>query len=547
MADDRRCAETDYIVVGAGAAGCVVAARLAERGNSVMLLEAGGRDASPLFSIPGLGFMVSLDPRYNWMFKSDPVVDLDDRELTLLQGRVLGGSSSINGMMYNRGNPAEYGLWRELGCEGWGYEEVVPFFERAEAAIAGRAVGDEPLALPLFDSDLPIFRAFLDAAAARGFEVLDDLTAQCREGFGYYRSNIRGGRRMSAARAYLPSALRSGRLRLWMGALVARVVVEKGVATGVEVVERGRVTCIRARREVVLCGGAIKSPQLLLLSGIGPAVQLKPLGIDPIADSPLVGEGLQNHPCYRMLFSCREPASAYRYARPGRAALEGLRYLLTRRGALSRTVYGAGGYIRSTPDVEIPDIQIVLTAALMPPVTGARPRLLKMLPRQHGFTAVVYQGTPYSRGSVSLRSADPLASPRIDTQYFSDRRDIDTLITGMRYVRDIVRMPALASLGVEEMAPGSAVASEAELTRAIRAAAGTAYHQSGSCAMGDHPNAVVDPQLRVRGVEGLRVADASVIPRILNAGLHGPTLMIGEKAAELICPTDGHAWRKTAA
>lgn len=528
--------DADFIVIGAGTAGCVIAARLAEHGLRVILLEAGDEDAGPLFRIPGLGFMVSLDPACNWNFETEPLAALNDRRLTIFQGKVVGGSSSINGMMYNRGSPAEFDLWRQNGCAGWAYEEIEPCFARAEARLGiPGASGCETSARPGAHPDtLAIYAAFLEAARERGYPGGIDVTSGSREGFGLFRTNICGGRRISAACAYLRPAMKTGRLDLRTRSRVRRILIDNGVAVGVEISSRGTIETLRASREVVLCAGGIKSPQLLMLSGIGPGDHLRAFGIPVLADSPLVGANFQNHASYRMQFACKAPVTAYSATRPLRAMREALRYGISRSGALSQTIFGAGGYLKSDPRLEVPDLQVVLGGGLSPPFAGGKPNLFKLLPKREGFTAIIYQGTPFSIGRVSLRSPDPGDPPRIDANYFTDHRDIEVLSEGIRRLRRIATAPALARLGVEEITPGPAVRSTAEFEASIRRDAGTVHHPSGTCAMGGHPDSVVDPQLRVRGVRRLRVADASVIPRLLNGGLHGPCLMIGEKAADLI-------------
>lgn len=529
----------DYLVVGSGAAGAVVAARLSEDPDvSVMLLEAGGRNDSLLLRLPGLGFAAANHPRFNWSFRADPVPGMENRELTWLQGRVLGGSSSINGMIYTRGHSREYDIWRQMGCTGWAFEDLLPYFRRSEANERGDGPwhgGAGPLHVRRARPDLPICDAFLAAAAEDGFPVLDDLNTDAGEGFALYDINAGRGRRMSAAAAYLEPAAGRPNLLVRTGALVLRVLFEGRRASGVEASIGGRQVRIAARRGVVLSAGAIKTPQLLMLSGIGPAGALSSHGIPVIHDAPNVGRNLQNHACYRLQYLCNASVSASRHLRPHNAAAAALRYALFRSGPLAETYAVAGGYFRTDPALEVPDAQVVLLSALGPARTGgATFRIRDLLPDRHGFGLTVYQGSPLSRGAVSLRSADPFDQPRIEAGYFSDPRDMEVLLKAVKRMRGMMRRPAMAKYIDRELLPGEAVSDARSLEADIRRNGATAYHQCGTCAMGPRDDSVVDPELRVRGVENLRVADASIIPRIPNAALHAPVIMIGEKAAALI-------------
>ena len=525
----------DYVVVGAGAAGSVVAARLSENPSArVLLIEAGGSDANPLFRLPGLGFAAGAIARYNWNFETQPIPDLGGRRLTLLQGKVMGGSSSMNGMVYSRGHSSEYDAWAAMGCEGWGFEDLRPFFLKSEANFRGAGPwhGDDgPMRLRRANPELPICDAFLDAARASGMPVVDDLNANHPEALGWYDVNIDRGLRHSAARAYLHPVRRRKNLTILRNAQVLRVVQTHGRATGVEVLRRGRVENIRATGEVVLCGGAIMSPILLLRSGIGPANELQEMGIDVRVDATQVGANLQNHPCYRPQWHCSAPVTARNHVSFAGAARAGLSYLFARKGVLAESFASVGGFFRSDPSLDLADMQVVFLSALPP--GGAR-TVLELLPRQQGFGLTIYQGTPYSRGRVSLASPDPLEAPRIDSGYFSDPRDIHILARGVERMRDIMRQPEIARFINAELAPGPDVKTHDDLVAAIRREAGTSYHQCGTCAMGDNEGSVLDLRLRVRGVEGLRVADNSVMPRLPNAALHAPALMIGEKAAAMI-------------
>jgi len=525
----------DYIVVGSGAAGSVVAARLSEDPSlRVLVIEAGGSDANPLFRIPGLGFAAGAVARHNWNFATEGIAALNGRAMTLLQGRVLGGSSSMNGMVYTRGHRAEYDRWADMGCTGWGFDDLLPHFRRSEAnwrAPSQDHGSQGPIRLRRAAPDLPICDAFLAGADQAGIAVVDDLNADHHEGLGWYDVNIDRGLRLSAPRAYLLPHLGRPNLGLRTGVQVTRILLDGQRAIGVAGLAQGQPVTFRATREVILSGGAIMSPVLLMLSGIGPADDLARHGIAVVADSPGVGGNFQNHPCYRPQWLCSAPVTARRHVTPLGALRAGLRYALNRSGPLAESFASAGGFFKSDPSLERADMQVVMLSAL-PPGGGARIR--DLLPREHGFGFTIYQGTPYSRGRVSLRSADPLEPPRIDTGYFSDPRDLPILAAGVERIREIVRQPAMARYVARELAPGPDVTTREDLIAAIRAGAGTSYHQCGTCAFGPGAEAPLDLRLRVRGVQGLRVADTSVMPVLPNAALHAPTMMIGEKAAEMI-------------
>lgn len=534
--------EADYVVVGSGAGGSVVAGRLAERNASVIVLEAGGDDRRLIYKIPGIGFLASFEQSSNWGFATEPVAALGGRSLVLLQGRIVGGSSSINGMVYTRGHPSEYDLWRQMGCEGWAFRDVLPYFKKLEARQGGSDAwhGREgPVSLKRSRGNSAITDMLAGAFARAGVPTVEDFDDGCCEGYGYFDANIDRGRRVSAATAYLRPQIRRGRLRLVTGALAGRIVFEDGRARGVEFRQDGRTRVVRARRGVVLAAGAIKTPQLLMLSGIGPGEELARHGIALRHDAALVGRNFQNHPSFRIEYAIRRPVTNFRFASPLRSAMEGLKYLIARRGVLAETFVPAGGIMKSRPELEIADTQFVVAAALIPKLAPGRHGIRAFMPRRDGFTFTLYQGTPSSRGRVTLRSADPADAPVIDAGYLSDERDLDVLTDAIGRLRSVLAGSDFA-VDLEELAPGSGVRSREELSQAIRAGLGNSYHQSGTCAMGGE-GAVCDPRLRVRGVEGLRIADASVIPALPNTALHGPVMMIGEKAAAMIAEDDGLA------
>ena len=534
----------DYIVVGAGAAGCVIAGRLSQTlpDARIALVEAGGERLGLTTRIPGTAFIASSFPRRNWNFETEPVPALNGRRLSWFQGRILGGSSSINGMLYLRGHSLEYDQWAQLGCHGWSSDQVLPYFRKAEANTRGANEwhGDSgPITVKPSRLDLPICEAFLAAAAAAGFSVVDDLNADVAEGFGRIDTNIANGRRVSTALAYVQPARRRGNLELQSDTVAARIVIERGHARGVEILNNGVRKTIWAEREIILCGGTINSPQLLMLSGIGPAGHLSSLGIPVAVDAPEVGRNLQNHPSYALRFACSKPVTAYKYLNPRAALGIGLRYALSRGGSLGESYVATGGFMRSDPALAVSDTIVVMVPAL---VTrgGVGFRLADLFPERHGFTVMVGSGRPLSRGWVLLQNSDPTAHPRIFPEYFSAPEDLRALARSVCRMRDMMCERAVRDLIEAELTPGPIPNEQSAVEADIRARAATFFHPSGTCRMGSDPTAVVDPRLRVIGIEGLRVADASIMPAALNACTHAPTIMIGEKAAAMIAQAAGY-------
>jgi choline dehydrogenase len=413
---------------------------------------------------------------------------------------------------------------------------VLPYFKKAETNTRGANEwhGDSgPITVKPSQLDLPICDAFLAAAAAAGFSVVDDLNTDVAEGFGRIDTNIANGRRVSTALAYVQPALRRGNLQLLSDTIAARTVIESGHARGVEILKNSRRETIRAESGIILCGGAVNSPQLLMLSGIGPADHLSSLGIPVVIDAPEVGRNLQNHPSYALRFACSQPVTAYKYLNPRAALAIGLRYALSRSGSLAESYVATGGYMRSDPALAVSDTIVVMVPAL---VTrgGVGFRLGDLFPERHGFTVMVGSGRPHSRGWVLLRTTDPRAHPRIFPEYFSAPEDLRALARSVRRMRDMMRKQPIRNLIETELTPGPIANDQAAIEEDIRARAATYFHPSGTCRMGSDPTAVVDPRLCVVGVEGLRVADASIMPAALNACTHAPTIMIGEKAATMI-------------
>ena len=529
----------DYLIVGSGAAGAIVAARLSENLDaSVILLEAGGKNNSLLLRVPGLGFAAANHPKYNWGFEAEPSPAMDNRKLIWLQGRVLGGSSSINGMIYTRGHSREYDIWRQMGCEGWGSNDVLPYFKRLESFedSNSRELGKEgPVSIRKAKPDLEICDAFLQAARDEGYPILSDMNSDVTEGFGFYDINAGPGRRMSAATSYLEPISKRRNLMVIPHAQVVKILIENNSANGVEFFWKGKFRQLFAGKEVVLSSGAIKTPQLLMLSGIGPENELEKFGIKVKLNSPKVGKTLQNHVCYRPQYLCSAPISSSKHLQPLNILKAGMKYVFDKSGPLAETYAVAGGFLKTDKTLEVPDAQVVLLSALGPTKTGgAGYKMRDLLPDEHGFGLTVYQGSPRSRGSVTLRSPDPFDQPLITSGYFSDPYDMEVLKTAVKKMRKMMKQPAISQFIKKELAPGEDIEDEKSLEKEIRRNGATAYHQCASCAMGPEDDSVLNEKLQVRGIDKLRIADASVMPRIPNAALHAPSMMIGEKAAALI-------------
>ena len=529
----------DYLIVGSGAAGAIVAARLSENPDaSVILLEAGGENNSLLLRVPGLGFAAANHPKYNWGFEAEPSPTMDNRKLIWLQGRVLGGSSSINGMIYTRGHSREYDIWRQMGCEGWGSNEVLPYFKRLESFedSNSRELGKEgPVSIRKAKPELEICDAFLQAARDEGYPILNDMNSDVTEGFGFYDINAGAGRRMSAATSYLEPILKRRNLMVITHAQVVKVLIENNSANGVEFFWKGNFRKLFAEKEVVLSTGAIKTPQLLMLSGIGPENELEKFEIKVKLNSPKVGKTLQNHVCYRPQYLCSAPISSSKHLKPWNILKAGMKYIFDKSGPLAETYAVAGGFLKTDKTLEVPDAQVVLLSALGPAKTGgAGYKIRDLLPDEHGFGLTVYQGSPRSRGSVTLRSPDPFDQPLITSGYFSDPHDMEVLKTAVKKMRKMMKQPAISQFIEKELAPGGDIEDDISLEKEIRRNGATAYHQCASCAMGPEDDSVLNEKLQVRGIDKLRIADASVMPRIPNAALHAPSMMIGEKAAALI-------------
>ena len=522
----------DFIVVGAGSAGCVLANRLTASGrHRVLLLEAGGHDRHIWIHIPlGYGKLFS-DRKVNWLYASEPEPELDNRQIIQPRGKVLGGSSSINGLLYIRGQPADFDHWRQLGNSGWSFEDVLPYFRRAEDQQRGEdalhGVGG-PLAVSDVCEPHPLCEAFIAAAQQAGFPRNDDFNGPTQEGAGYFQLTARHGRRCSTAVGYLRQAHRRPNLAIVSNALASRILFSGRRAIGVEYRCGDATRIAHANAEVIVAGGAFNSPQLLQLSGLGPAALLKSCGINVVADMPGVGAELQDHLQVRMQYRCTEPITVNDVIHSWRhRAGAGLRYALFRKGLLAIGAGYAGGFFRTNALAATPDVQVhfIIFSA---DTAGAA---LHSFP---GFIASVCQLRPESRGFVRIKSADPEKPPAIQPRYLSSRTDRDTVVAGLKLLRRIMNQPAMRRYIAEERAPDPRCTSDAELLAFARANGTTVFHPTSTCRMGADATAVVDERLRVHGIERLRVVDGSIMPTVVSGNTNAAIVMIGEKGADMI-------------
>jgi choline dehydrogenase len=527
--------EADYVIVGAGSAGCAMAYRLAEAGRSVLVIEHGGSDIGPFIQMPGaLSYPMNMS-RYDWGYRSEPEPHLNNRRLATPRGKVIGGSSSINGMVYVRGHAGDFDHWAEQGADGWSYADVLPYYKRMESWRSGGRGGDPawrgkngPLRVSRGPGKNPLTQAFIEAGVQAGYQMTRDYNGQQQEGFGPFDATIKNGRRWSAANAYLRPALRRANCSL-INAFARKVVIKDGRATGVEVSRAGQVEMIRARAEVILAASSINSPKLLMLSGIGPAAHLREHGIEVLADRPGVGQNLQDHLELYIQMAASQPVSLYKYWNIPMKGWVGTQWLLAKLGLGASNQFEGGGFIRSKAGIRYPDIQFhFLPIAVRYDGQAAA--------EGHGFQAHVGPMRSKSRGHVTLRSADPEEPPRIAFNYMSHPDDWEEFRTCIRLTREIFGQAAFVPFAGHEIQPGSSIQSDDQLDDFIREHAESAYHPCGTARMGraDDMGAVVDPEARVIGVDGLRLADSSVFPRITNGNLNAPSIMVGEKAADHI-------------
>jgi choline dehydrogenase len=528
--------QAQYVIIGSGSAGSAIAYRLGEAGKSVIVIEQGGSDRGPFIQMPAaLSYPMNM-PLYDWGFQSEPEPHLGGRRLATPRGKVVGGSSSINGMVYVRGNAKDYDTWEAMGAQGWSYADVLPYFQRMEhwhgAEDAGGDAGYRgrkgPLHITRGPRNNPLFDAFIKAGQQAGYPVTPDYNGAQQEGFGAMEATIYKGQRWSAANAYLKPAIKAGNVTLVRG-FARRVVIEAGRAVGVEIERAGAIEVIRASAEVIVAASAINSPKILMLSGIGDAAQLAHLGIPVVADRKGVGANLQDHLEVYMQFQAKLPITLYKYWNILGKALIGAQWLFTRKGLGASNQFEACGFIRSDKGVEYPDIQYhFLPIAVR--YDG------KVAAGGHGFQVHTGPMRAASRGAVTLASADPKVAPKIVFNYMSQASDWRDFRKALRLTREIFAQAAMAVHVKTEIQPGLDLQSDVELDSFIRDHAESAYHPCGTCRMGraDDPLAVVDPECRVIGVEGLRVADSSIFPQVTNGNLNGPSIMTGEKAADHI-------------
>ncbi len=524
--------DTDYLVIGGGSAGCVVAARLSEKNARVTLLEAGPRDWHPWIHIPaGMIKLLQNQKLVNWGYLAEPEPGSNNRAIKWPRGKTLGGSSSINGMLYVRGNPADFDGWAQMGARGWSYDEVLPFFRKSETY---HGKGDPevrgeggPLQVEDYRTILPLTHRFVEAAQQAGHEFRKDLNGQKQEGVGYSQMTRVGKWRGSTAQTFLKAA--KGRVRVETEAQATRLLFEGTRCVGAEYRQGGELKQIRVTKEVVLSGGAVNSPHLMQLSGLGPAEHLQSLGIPVLADMQGVGANLQDHYVTRVQHRVKEAISTNQLAKGVRLAGQVARFFLRGNGALTFGVTTAQVFTRSREGLASPDLQLLFT-----PATYKLGSVISQLEDEPGMTVAICPVRPDSRGTVMAQSADPLSRPAIRPNYLSAYSDQQVLAAGMKLARAIMAAPAIAQHSVKEILPGPEVQTEEQLLAFARQYGTTIYHPVGTCRMGEDPRAVVDSRLRVHGIQGLRIADASVMPTLTTGNTNAPTIMIGEKCAAMM-------------
>jgi choline dehydrogenase len=524
--------EADFVVIGAGSAGCVMAARLSEDpGTKVVLLEAGGADTNHWIHIP-LGFGKTFaDATVNWCYETEADASIGGRKIFWPRGKVLGGSSSINGMVYIRGQKEDFEHWRQLGNTGWSFDDCLPYFKRAEHQTRGRNEyhGTEgPLCVSDVDQTGVICEAFVKSAMECGIPRNDDFNGSVQEGVGYHQTTTRNGRRCSTAVGYLRPAMKRSNLQVITRALTERIVFDGTRATGVEFRHNGVPTTVRAAREVILCGGAINSPQLLMLSGVGPRDHLAGLGIQVVHHLPGVGQSLQDHYSAPIKLRSRFPVTVNDVVNSNIGKVKaGIQYLLFRTGALTSGVSPAAMFVRTRPELASPDVKCSIS-----PFSADRPQ--DGLHKWSGFTMIAYQLRPDSRGEIRLKTSRPNDAPAMIPNYLSAELDRRTIVAGLRWCRKVLAHPGMQHFIESEYLPGPEIQTDDELLDYARRMGGTVFHPTSTCKMGSDPMAVVNPGLLVHGLSGLRVVDASIMPTVASGNTNAPTIMIAEKAADMI-------------
>ncbi|MGX9355874.1 choline dehydrogenase [Roseobacteraceae bacterium S113] len=524
----------DYIIVGAGSAGCVLANRLSsDAGNTVLLLEAGLEDGALSLKMPAAVLSNLNSTKHNWAFQGQPEPGLDGRQIKHDRGKTLGGSSSINGMVFIRGHALDYEGWQQSGCTGWGYADVLPYFKRMEAYDGGGDAyrgSDGPMYVHRPNLENPLASAFVKAGQQAGYPLTDDINGFCQEGFGVFDKTVFKGERWSTARGYLDLVRDRPNLTIRTQAHVQKIVLNGHHARGVTFKGRDdKVMMANARREVILCGGAVGTPHILMLSGIGPADHLRAHGIDVVKDLSGVGQNLNDHPDFVLKFRCRQPVSLGPKTRPLARLGAGVQWLLTRKGICGTNHFDAVGCIRSSRAAGYPDLQLTISPIAVDDETW------KPIP-EHAFQIHVGLMRAHSRGEIRLQSADPAVAPSILCNYLSDSRDRELMRTGIRAVRELVAQPAFTELTGAEIFPGADVYEDSDLDHLLNTHLASQWHLSGTARMGQATDrgAVVDPDGRVHGVHGLRVVDASIMPSVTNGNTNAPTIMIAEKLSDRI-------------
>ncbi len=519
----------DYIVVGAGSAGAIVAARLAENPSvSVLLLEAGQKDKSLLFTIPAAMRYIYHMPKFNWNYSTVAESGLNGRALEQPRGKVLGGSSSINGQLYLRGHPLDYETWAQAGATGWSYAEVLPYFKRLESRVdsASDYQGSSgPIKVSTAGGEHPLTQAFFNAALEAGYSKTEDVNGAKQDGFGLLPKNIANGERSSTAKCYLKNPPTN--LTILTDSHVRQLRIDDKRVTGLIYSSGGGDVEVYAKQEVVLCAGAYNTPLLLMHSGIGPAKQLEQHKISVIHDLPGVGQNLMDHPIVSLQLRCKQPVTLFKHLNSFSKLRGLLQWLVFRKGLLANNHFDAAGFVRSRKGVQFPDIQFGLFPIGVAGITAD-------FFQGHAFQIQISHQRPKSRGSVELASADPFQKPKIFLNLLTDEDDMEVMRIALRLARELVQQPAFAFFAGDEMVPGIDVQSDAEIEDWLRTHCGSSYHPCGTCKMGTDPLSVVDPECKVHGITNLRVADASIMPIIPSANLNCPTMMIGEKAADLI-------------